>query len=218
MSSSSISEQSVATSSNNQEESNSSTSSSNTSHSSNSQSIATTSTNNNNGSSSSIKPAKTTPAKKQFNNALSTSAKRIQKELAEITLDPPPNCSAGPKGDNLFEWLSTIFGPPGSVYESGIFYLDIHFSTDYPFKPPKVTFKTRIYHCNVNSQGAICLDILKDNWSPALTISKVLLSICSLLTDCNPHDPLVGSIANQYITNREEHDKTAKDWVRRFAQ
>jgi ubiquitin-conjugating enzyme E2 E len=219
MSSSSISEQSVATSSNNQEESNSSTSSSNTSHSSNSQSIATTSTNNNNNSSSSsIKPAKTTPAKKQFNNALSTSAKRIQKELAEITLDPPPNCSAGPKGDNLFEWLSTIFGPPGSVYESGIFYLDIHFSTDYPFKPPKVTFKTRIYHCNVNSQGAICLDILKDNWSPALTISKVLLSICSLLTDCNPHDPLVGSIANQYITNREEHDKTAKDWVRRFAQ
>lgn len=219
MSSSSISEQSVATSSNNQEESNSSTSSSNTSQSSNSQSIATTSTNNNSSSSSSsIKPAKTTPAKKQFNNALSTSAKRIQKELAEITLDPPPNCSAGPKGDNLFEWLSTIFGPPGSVYESGIFYLDIHFSTDYPFKPPKVTFKTRIYHCNVNSQGAICLDILKDNWSPALTISKVLLSICSLLTDCNPHDPLVGSIANQYITNREEHDKTAKDWVRRFAQ
>ena len=164
------------------------------------------------------KPVKQTVAKKQLNNALSTSAKRIQKELAEITLDPPPNCSAGPKGDNLYEWFSTIFGPAGSVYESGIFYLDIHFSTDYPFKPPKVTFKTRIYHCNVNSQGAICLDILKDNWSPALTISKVLLSICSLLTDCNPHDPLVGSIANQYLTNREEHDRVAKEWTKRFAQ
>uniref|UniRef100_A0A8C5PQS1 Ubiquitin conjugating enzyme E2 E2 n=1 Tax=Leptobrachium leishanense TaxID=445787 RepID=A0A8C5PQS1_9ANUR len=117
---------------------------------------------------------------------LSTSAKRIQKELAEITLDPPPNCSAGPKGDNIYEWRSTILGPPGSVYEGGVFFLDITFSPDYPFKPPKVTFRTRIYHCNINSQGVICLDILKDNWSPALTISKVLLSICSLLTDCNP--------------------------------
>ncbi|XP_067891642.1 ubiquitin-conjugating enzyme E2 E3 isoform X3 [Heterodontus francisci] len=117
---------------------------------------------------------------------LSTSAKRIQKELAEITLDPPPNCSAGPKGDNIYEWRSTILGPPGSVYEGGVFFLDITFSSDYPFKPPKVTFRTRIYHCNINSQGVICLDILKDNWSPALTISKVLLSICSLLTDCNP--------------------------------
>lgn len=164
------------------------------------------------------KPIKQTMAKKQLNNSLSTSAKRIQKELAEITLDPPPNCSAGPKGDNLYEWFSTIFGPAGSVYESGIFYLDIHFSHDYPFKPPKVTFKTRIYHCNVNSQGAICLDILKDNWSPALTISKVLLSICSLMTDPNPNDPLVGSIATQYLTNREEHDRIAKEWTKRFAQ
>uniref|UniRef100_A0AAV2MG28 E2 ubiquitin-conjugating enzyme n=1 Tax=Knipowitschia caucasica TaxID=637954 RepID=A0AAV2MG28_KNICA len=148
---------------------------------------------------------------------LSTSAKRIQKELAEITLDPPPNCSAGPKGDNIYEWRSTILGPPGSVYEGGVFFLDIAFTPDYPFKPPKVTFRTRIYHCNINSQGVICLDILKDNWSPALTISKVLLSICSLLTDCNPADPLVGSIATQYLTNRTEHDRIAKQWTKRYA-
>ncbi|XP_066991971.1 ubiquitin-conjugating enzyme E2-24 kDa [Anabrus simplex] len=153
----------------------------------------------------------------KMSKALSTSAKRIQKELAEITLDPPPNCSAGPKGDNLYEWVSTILGPPGSVYEGGVFFLDIHFSPEYPFKPPKVTFRTRIYHCNINSQGVICLDILKDNWSPALTISKVLLSICSLLTDCNPADPLVGSIATQYLQNREEHDRIARLWTKRYA-
>ncbi|XP_039592715.1 ubiquitin-conjugating enzyme E2 E1 isoform X2 [Polypterus senegalus] len=142
---------------------------------------------------------------------------RIQKELADITLDPPPNCSAGPKGDNIYEWRSTILGPPGSVYEGGVFFLDIMFTPDYPFKPPKVTFRTRIYHCNINSQGVICLDILKDNWSPALTISKVLLSICSLLTDCNPADPLVGSIATQYMTNRAEHDRIARQWTKRYA-
>ncbi|KAK3569468.1 hypothetical protein QTP86_031437, partial [Hemibagrus guttatus] len=124
---------------------------------------------------------------------------------------------AGPKGDNIYEWRSTILGPPGSVYEGGVFFLDITFSSDYPFKPPKVTFRTRIYHCNINSQGVICLDILKDNWSPALTISKVLLSICSLLTDCNPADPLVGSIATQYLTNRAEHDRIARQWTTRYA-
>ncbi|XP_014228287.1 ubiquitin-conjugating enzyme E2 E1 isoform X1 [Trichogramma pretiosum] len=160
---------------------------------------------------------KETKPNPKMSKALGTSAKRIQKELAEITLDPPPNCSAGPKGDNLYEWVSTILGPPGSVYEGGVFFLDIHFSPEYPFKPPKVTFRTRIYHCNINSQGVICLDILKDNWSPALTISKVLLSICSLLTDCNPADPLVGSIATQYIQNREEHDRIARLWTKRYA-
>lgn len=142
---------------------------------------------------------------------------RIQKELAEISLDPPCNCSAGPKGDNIYEWVSTIMGPATSPYEGGVFFLDITFPQDYPFKPPKVVFRTRIYHCNINSSGAICLDILKDNWSPALTISKVLLSVCSLLTDPNPNDPLVSSIAQQYMHDRETHDRVAVEWTRRYA-
>ncbi|XP_053182801.1 ubiquitin-conjugating enzyme E2 E1-like, partial [Scomber japonicus] len=82
---------------------------------------------------------------------------------------------------------------------------------------PQVTFRTRIYHCNINSQGCDLSGHPEDNWSPALTISKVLLSICSLLTDCNPADPLVGSIATQYTTNRAEHDRTAKQWTKRYA-
>jgi ubiquitin-conjugating enzyme E2 D/E len=122
--------------------------------------------------------------------------KRIQRELLELGRDPPSNCSAGPVGDDLFHWQATIMGPEDSPYAGGVFFLDIHFPADYPFKPPKCSFTTRIYHCNINSSGGICLDILKDQWSPALTISKVLLSICSLLTDANPYEhPLVPDIA-----------------------
>ena len=113
--------------------------------------------------------------------------------------------------------MATIVGPEGSPYEGGTFFLNINFPEEYPFKPPKVTFQTRIYHCNINSNGSICLDILKDNWSPALSISKVLLSICSLLTDANPDDPLVAQIANEYTSDRKKHDKTAKEWTKRYA-
>lgn len=132
--------------------------------------------------------------------------KRIQKELIDIGKDPPANCSAGPS-DNVdqFHWQATIMGPEDSPYQGGIFFLSIYFPSDYPFKPPKVQFITRIYHPNINSNGSIWLDILKDQWSPALTISKVLLSISSLLTDANPDDPLVPEIAHQYKTNKAKY-------------
>ena len=143
--------------------------------------------------------------------------KRIQKELIELENDPPSNCSAGPVNDDLFHWSASISGPEGSPYSEGIFFLKINFPADYPFKPPKIKFETRIYHCNISSNGAICLDILKDSWSPALTITKVLLSISSLLTDPNPNDPLVPTIAELLIKNKEEHDKLAKEWTLNYA-
>ena len=108
-------------------------------------------------------------------------------------------------------------GPTGSVYEGGVFKLNIIFPSDYPFKPPKVKFETLIYHPNINAAGGICLDILKDNWSPALTISKVLLSICSLLDDPNPDDPLVPDIAEQYKKARAAYDITARQWTQNYA-
>ena len=130
--------------------------------------------------------------------------KRIMKELVDLGRDPPTNCSAGPTEENdQFSWQATIMGPDDSPYTGGVFFLNIKFPPDYPFKPPKVTFTTKIYHPNINANGSICLDILKDQWSPALTIAKVLLSISSLLTDPNPDDPLVPEIANLYKGNRE---------------
>nr|XP_009673642.1 PREDICTED: ubiquitin-conjugating enzyme E2 D1 isoform X2 [Struthio camelus australis] len=93
---------------------------------------------------------------------------------------------------------------PDSAYQGGVFFLTVHFPTDYPFKPPKIAFTTKIYHPNINSNGSICLDILRSQWSPALTVSKVLLSICSLLCDPNPDDPLVPDIAQIYKSDKEK--------------
>jgi len=143
--------------------------------------------------------------------------KRINKEMQDLSKDPPAGCSAGPVGDDLFHWQATIMGPADSPYQSGVFFLTIHFPTDYPFKPPKVAFTTRIYHPNINSNGSICLDILRSQWSPALTISKVLLSICSLLTDPNPDDPLVPEIARIYKTDRTKYTQLAVEWTRKYA-
>jgi len=143
--------------------------------------------------------------------------KRINKELADLGKDPPANCSAGPVGDDMFHWQATLMGPGDSPYAGGVFFLDIHFPADYPFKPPKVHFTTRIYHPNINQNGGICLDILKDQWSPALTTSKVLLSICSLLTDPNPDDPLVPEIAALYKSNIDKFNEKAREYTKRFA-
>ena len=144
--------------------------------------------------------------------------KRLQKELQEITENPPYNCSAGIIDDNLYNWTASIIGPDSSPYKGGIFKLEINFPDDYPFHPPKIRFVTKIYHCNINSSGGICLDILKDKWSPALTISKILLSICSLMDDPNPNDPLVPEIANLYKKNKESHDIKAKNYTTKYAQ
>ncbi|CAD5175524.1 constitutive photomorphogenesis protein 10-like isoform X1 [Musa acuminata AAA Group] len=151
--------------------------------------------------------------------SVSSSGKRIKKEMLELNADPPADCSAGPKGDNLYHWVSTIIGPQGTPYEDGIFFLDIVFPCDYPFKPPKVTFKTRIYHCNVDSVGDLNLDILKDAWSPAMTISKVLLAIRSIITNPVPSDnPEIAGITQLYLTDRAKHDEIAAEWTRRFAR
>uniref|UniRef100_A0A8C6QYX8 E2 ubiquitin-conjugating enzyme n=1 Tax=Nannospalax galili TaxID=1026970 RepID=A0A8C6QYX8_NANGA len=123
--------------------------------------------------------------------------KCINKELSDLAHDPPAQCSA----DDMFHWQATIMGPNDSPYQGGVFFLTIRFPTDYPFKPPKVAFTTRIYHPN------ICLDILRSQWSPALTISKILLSICSLLCDPNPDDPLVPEIYN----------RISREWTQKYA-
>jgi ubiquitin-conjugating enzyme E2 D/E len=145
-------------------------------------------------------------------------SKRILKELSDIRKDPPANCSAGPIEENdIYKWEGAIFGPADSPYTGGVFRLTIEFPVDYPFKPPRMMFTTKIYHPNINAGGFICLDILKGAWSPALTISKALLSILSMLTDPNPSDPLMPDIAKQYTENRAAYEEMARQWTEAYA-
>ena len=149
---------------------------------------------------------------------MSGAIRRIKKELTDINSDSSENCSGGPIDDDIYHWYGTIMGPIDTPYAGGVFFLDVIYPTDYPFKPPKIKFTSKIYHCNINSEnGAISLDILRDQWSPSLTISKLLLSITSLLSDSNPDDPLVPEIANLYKNNKIEHDRIAKEWTVNYA-
>ncbi|XP_044448561.1 pyruvate kinase 1, cytosolic [Triticum aestivum] len=125
----------------------------------------------------------------------------------------PSHLSAGPVSEDMFHWQATIMGPSDSPFTGGLFLVNIHFPLDHPFNPPKVSFRIKVFHPNINSNGSICLDILKEQWSPTLTISKVLLSICSLLTDPNPNDPLVPEIAHMYKTDWAKYESTACSWT-----
>jgi len=142
---------------------------------------------------------------------------RIKKELEDFSKEPPSCCSAGPIGEDLFHWQASIMGPEDSPFSGGVFYLDVLFPANYPIRPCKVQFTTKIYHPNVNKDGNICLDILSDQWSPTLTVSRVLLLIASLLADPNEDDPLVPEIAHQYKNNKAAYEATAREWTARYA-
>ena len=108
-------------------------------------------------------------------------------------------------------------GPKDSPYEGGVFILHIDFPNNYPFKPPQITFKTKIFHPNISPSGSICLDILQSQWSPALTICKTLLSISSLLTDPNPDDPLDAAAGKLYKYDIEEFKIRAIEITQQYA-
>lgn len=143
--------------------------------------------------------------------------KRIMKELQTMQKEPPPNTSAAPIDENdLYKWQAIIVGPADSPYAGGVFKLSIVFPADYPFKAPRIEFLTKIYHCNIMNK-TLCIDILKTQWSPALTIDKVLISIVSLLLDPNPKDPLNREAAEKYNNDKKEYDRIAMEWTRKYA-
>mmetsp|Transcript_14771 Transcript_14771/g.44484 ORF Transcript_14771/g.44484 Transcript_14771/m.44484 type:complete len:154 (-) Transcript_14771:255-716(-) len=144
--------------------------------------------------------------------------RRIVKETQRLLQDPVTGISATPYEDNLRYFRVMICGPEDTPYAGGQFMLELFLPTDYPMAPPKVRFLTRIYHPNVDKLGRICLDILKDKWSPALQIRTVLLSIQALLSAPNPDDPLDNDIAALWTADEEQAHVNAREWTERYAK
>ena len=148
----------------------------------------------------------------------SPAIKRILQEYNELQKNPLIGCSAEiVDDDDIYNWKGCITGPDNTPYAGGVFWIKINFPCDYPFKPPVIVFTTKVYHPNINSNGCICVDILWEEWSPAFTISKALISICTLFDDPNPDDPLVPEIAQEYLDDRESFNKKAKEWTQLYA-
>ncbi|KAI6652183.1 Ubiquitin-conjugating enzyme E2 10 [Oopsacas minuta] len=149
---------------------------------------------------------------------VSTAAQlRLLQEFRAIQSDSLVNILACPfSAKNLSHWNVRLNGPPDTPYQGGIFFLTMIFPNTYPLEPPHVKFNTKIFHCNINSEGRVCTQLM-ENWLVTTNISQILLEIYCVLIECNPNNPLVQEFADLYIANRPQYDANARDWTTKYA-
>jgi ubiquitin-conjugating enzyme (huntingtin interacting protein 2) len=144
--------------------------------------------------------------------------KRILKELDDVKKDQQASITLEMADSELNHLTGTFIGPPDTPYAGGKFIVDIKIPNEYPFKPPIMKFDTKVYHPNISSvTGAICLDILKDAWTPILTLKSSLISLQSLFQSPEPNDPQDAEVAKHFLSDRESFNKTAKYWTQIYA-
>jgi len=145
--------------------------------------------------------------------------RRLQKELGDIR-------KSGIKvfrdiqvdESNILQWQGLIV-PENPPYNKGAFRIEITFPAEYPFKPPKVLFKTKIYHPNVDEKGQVCLPIISaENWKPATKTDQVIQALVALVQDPEPEHPLRGDLAEEYSKDRKKFMKNAEDYTKKHAE
>ena len=147
-----------------------------------------------------------------------SSSGRIKKEIEDLKRDSSSGIKVEQDPSDPNHLKGTLKGPADTPYARGTFDVDIIIPSDYPFTPPKMKFITKLWHPNVSSvTGAICLDILKDQWSPALTMKTVMLSLQALMCTPEPNDPQDAEVANMYLGNQAQFLLTARFWTESYA-
>lgn len=135
------------------------------------------------------------------------------RDFKRLQSDPPAGISGCPREDNILQWNAVIFGPDDTPWDGGTFRLTLAFSEEYPTKAPVVRFVSKMFHPNIYNDGAICLDILQNQWSPIYDICAVLTSIQSLLNDPNPNSPANSEAARLYAENIGEYTRRVREVV-----
>jgi len=153
---------------------------------------------------------------KEFKEVVANESNGIELHMPEGELTRSTSNASSNKREIYLN--GSLLGPPDTPYAGARFHVDIIVVDTYPFNPPKVRFTTKIWHPNISSvTGAICLDILKDQWAAAMTIRTVLLSLQALLATPEPDDPQDAVVANQYKKDRKLFEKTARHWANVYA-
>ena len=147
-----------------------------------------------------------------------TPTPRIMREAKLLNEDKVPGISATQDQDNFRVFKVSIEGPVGTPYEGGLFVADLLLPEDYPMSPPKILMITKIWHPNIDRQGRICLDILKNNWTPALQIRSVLLSLQALLSAPDASDFLNIEAAEMWQKTPDKANKQAAEWTKQYAK
>lgn len=148
-----------------------------------------------------------------------SSRSRLLKEIKEAARDADATIRLAPDGENLLRWSATLKGPEETPFETGTFVVRFSLPESYPLAPPRAAFETKIFHPNVHwKTGEICLDILKDAWSPAWTLHSVCRAVLALLCNPEPDSPLNCDAGNM-LRARDDiaYWSTARMYTRREA-